>query len=188
MFGIGLPELIVIFIVALLVVGPDKLPGLARSLAKGMTEMKKAVNELKTSLNEEDSPLNSVNKELEQTAAELRETMNNSDPSHWHPASGHGKMPTEDEVIEMESRGETVIPAEETEDVAAQAPGEADSTPAESATASSEAAAATAEKEQAPVQATVTPETEVTAAEPAPQATGEQNASAPSEKEKPQAS
>ena len=34
MFGIGLPELILIMAVALIVVGPDKLPGLARSLAK----------------------------------------------------------------------------------------------------------------------------------------------------------
>jgi sec-independent protein translocase protein TatB len=40
MFGIGLPEMIVIMAVALIVVGPDKLPELARSLAKGIGEIR----------------------------------------------------------------------------------------------------------------------------------------------------
>ena len=55
MFGIGLPELIVIMAVALIVVGPDKLPELARGLAKQFFELKKAANVLKDSLQEEES-------------------------------------------------------------------------------------------------------------------------------------
>ena len=54
MFGIGLPELILIMAVALVVVGPDKLPGLARSLAKGIVELKKATSTLKESLHDDD--------------------------------------------------------------------------------------------------------------------------------------
>ena len=47
--------------VALIVVGPDKLPGLARSLAKGIVELKKATSTLKESLhNDDDSPWQDV--------------------------------------------------------------------------------------------------------------------------------
>ncbi len=41
MFGIGLPELLIILIVVLIVFGPKKLPDLAKSLGKGMAEFKK---------------------------------------------------------------------------------------------------------------------------------------------------
>ncbi len=71
MFGIGLPEMIVILAVALIVVGPDKLPELAKSLAKGVMEMKQAVNQLKSNLVEEEE-LNEVQKELRNTADSLK--------------------------------------------------------------------------------------------------------------------
>jgi len=54
MFGIGFPELILIMAVALIVVGPDKLPELAKSLGKGIVELKKAASSLKDTLNEEE--------------------------------------------------------------------------------------------------------------------------------------
>jgi Tat protein translocase TatB subunit len=54
MFGIGLPELILILAVALIVVGPDKLPDLAKSLGRGIAELKKAASSLKDSFDEED--------------------------------------------------------------------------------------------------------------------------------------
>ena len=51
MFGIGMPELLLILAVALIVLGPKKLPEMARSLGKALAELKKSTEELKGNLN-----------------------------------------------------------------------------------------------------------------------------------------
>jgi TatA/E family protein of Tat protein translocase len=47
MFGIGMTELLVIFAIALVVLGPKKLPELARSLGRGLAEFRRASNDLR---------------------------------------------------------------------------------------------------------------------------------------------
>ncbi|MBW6508146.1 MAG: twin-arginine translocase TatA/TatE family subunit [Desulfuromonadales bacterium] len=67
MFGIGMTEMILIAALALVILGPKKLPDLARSLGKGFAEFKRATNELKSAMDLE------TEKEEERYKAELRE-------------------------------------------------------------------------------------------------------------------
>ncbi len=67
MFGIGMTEMLLIAALALVVLGPKKLPDLARSLGKGFAEFKRATSELKSAMDLE------TEKEEERYKAELRE-------------------------------------------------------------------------------------------------------------------
>jgi sec-independent protein translocase protein TatB len=71
MFGIGMPEFLLILAVALVVLGPKKLPELARSLGKGLAEFKKSTESLKDNFIGEDL------KDLKQDLSKM------VDPSHY---------------------------------------------------------------------------------------------------------
>ncbi len=50
MFGIGTSEILIILLIALLVLGPNEIPKLAKSLGRGMRELERAKNELRDSI------------------------------------------------------------------------------------------------------------------------------------------
>lgn len=53
MFGMGVGELLLIFIIALLVFGPDKLPQVARNIGKTVGDLKRATNDIRYSIERE---------------------------------------------------------------------------------------------------------------------------------------
>lgn len=74
MFGIGMPELILIAVVALIVLGPKKLPDLAKSMGRAVREFRKATSELKETL-QVDSELSEVKKAFNDFQTDVNKTL-----------------------------------------------------------------------------------------------------------------
>ncbi len=86
MFGIGMPELLLILGLALIVLGPKKLPELARALGKGMAEFRRATDDLK-------SEFRQMEREVEDASASA--TIKD-DPLVEKPAEPAAANPTSD--------------------------------------------------------------------------------------------
>ena len=72
MFGIGMPELLLLLAIALIVIGPKKLPDLAKSLGRAMREFKKATNEFKETM-QIDEDLSDVKKAFDDLSDDIKE-------------------------------------------------------------------------------------------------------------------
>ncbi len=70
MFGIGMPEFLLILVVALVVLGPKRLPELARSLGRGLAELKKTTGDLKQNIDLGED-LNKVQQDLQEVKSHL---------------------------------------------------------------------------------------------------------------------
>jgi TatA/E family protein of Tat protein translocase len=95
MFGsIGMSELLIIFVIALIVFGPRKLPELGRSLGKSLGEFKRASNDLRNTLEEEINVEDQARKTEQSTAPEPAASMPPEDPDredvqHLGTQAGH---------------------------------------------------------------------------------------------------
>jgi len=87
---LGFSEMLVIFVVALLVFGPKKLPELGKSLGKGIREFRKATDELKSSWEEQvkdiKAPLDDVKRDIHSMGEGLKSDLYNSLESTHEPA------------------------------------------------------------------------------------------------------
>lgn len=95
MFDLGMQELIVIFIVALLVFGPKKLPELGRTIGKGIAELKRAMQGVKEQIDSE-IDLNSSHRPYIDTGLEKEE----ENKSNLIDDESHETKKTEDETQE----------------------------------------------------------------------------------------
>lgn len=93
MFGIGFPELLLILAIALMVIGPRRLPDIARALGRAMAEFRRATDEFKQTLNEETR------------ASEIREQIL-SGGSLKPPGSSDEPMPEFDPYQQAAQQGE----------------------------------------------------------------------------------
>ena len=84
MFGIGMPELLLILAVALIVLGPKKLPEIAKSLGKAMGEFKRATNDLKQTI-EQETGLDEVRESLRETQRDLQRSLKEENVSISKP-------------------------------------------------------------------------------------------------------
>lgn len=110
MFGIGLPEMLVILAVALIVVGPDKLPELAKSLAKGINELKKTVNQVREGLSDEENALNEVKGEINKTVSDLQRNLIDTETRTKRVSFDHDPdVPAPDNAPATSGRGKDII-------------------------------------------------------------------------------
>ncbi len=97
MFGLGLPEIIVIFVIALLIFGPKKLPDLGKSIGRAIADFKKASEDFQDTVRSE-------MKEVEKSAGvdEIKKLKNLDLSAHESPESG---KPTGDQETEAKPEG-----------------------------------------------------------------------------------
>jgi len=117
MFGIGMPELLLILAIALIIIGPKKLPDLAKSLGRTLREFKKATNEFKETI-QIDEDLTDVKKSFDDIGNDIKDSVGLGAPTEFsRPEEKEAAEKKEDTVddaekdAEGEDKSENVKPA-----------------------------------------------------------------------------
>ena len=105
MFGIGFPELIVILVIALIVIGPSKLPDLARALGKGLAEFRKATQEIKDSL-QFDEEIRDIKDDLADSIHSNDHAFETDHPAEYSETGESGSSEKETENVSDETHKE----------------------------------------------------------------------------------
>jgi TatA/E family protein of Tat protein translocase len=115
MFGIGMPELLLILAIALIVIGPKKLPDLAKSLGRTLREFKKATNDLKETI-QIDEDLSDVKKAFDDIGDDIKESAGLDALTDFsRPDESEAVEKKEDEVDEGGKEAEDVDKSENVE-------------------------------------------------------------------------
>jgi Tat protein translocase TatB subunit len=119
MFGIGFPELLLIMAIALIVVGPSKLPDLARALGRGYAEFRKATNELKETF-DQDETVREIKQEFRSAQHDLKSQVN----SWQHLKEANTASTSTPEKSEPESEGTEQIASNDADNLVTDSNGE----------------------------------------------------------------
>jgi TatA/E family protein of Tat protein translocase len=114
MFGIGMPEMLLILAIALIVIGPKKLPDLAKSLGRALREFKKATSELKESI-ELDSELKEVKKSFTNSVTDNKVALKNQPEVSDNPKPSDQKVSDLKEAYDKWQQDGSDIPDNGTE-------------------------------------------------------------------------
>jgi sec-independent protein translocase protein TatB len=116
---LSIPHLIIIFVVALIVLGPEKLPEVARTLSKAMLEFRNATSGMRETLEEE---MRQLEREISETKspapAPVPQPQPALNPAPEVPAAPPNEVPQEPaDTADLDSRTEAPFPADSTEAV-----------------------------------------------------------------------